>query len=215
MHIGHKVKQLRKQKSWTQAQLAEAAMISIRTVQRLESRGRASRETLLSIAGALDVDIQDLLPIQKEVIIKISRKSSSLDKMNSFLLHLESQLRNNARKFWIWSLVLAFPGIYFFLANVAYYYWGITFLSVPLQGIYNNPAYFYWFNQVSPFIFLGGLFISVLINVLLLIRGRFEIQPHGIHSRFIIFFWKPAWSLLLINLIILFGMVSYLVVENI
>lgn len=51
---------LRTARSWTQEALAAAADITVRTVQRVEAAMGASSETLLAIAGALDVDA-DLL----------------------------------------------------------------------------------------------------------------------------------------------------------
>jgi transcriptional regulator with XRE-family HTH domain len=58
--IGTNIRQLREEKPWTQEQLAQAAALDVRTVQRAE-RGRGmSAETLQAIAGALDVSIEDL-----------------------------------------------------------------------------------------------------------------------------------------------------------
>jgi transcriptional regulator with XRE-family HTH domain len=50
-----KLKKLREARGWSQEQLAAAAGISVRTVQRAERDGSASRETKLCLAAALDV----------------------------------------------------------------------------------------------------------------------------------------------------------------
>ena len=50
-----KLKKLREGRGWSQQQLAEAAGISVRTVQRAERDGVASRETKICLAAALDV----------------------------------------------------------------------------------------------------------------------------------------------------------------
>jgi transcriptional regulator with XRE-family HTH domain len=60
MHIGLKIKELRKLKLWTQAQLAEISGVSERTVRRLESTGTAESATLLSILNALDTNLEEL-----------------------------------------------------------------------------------------------------------------------------------------------------------
>ncbi len=58
--IAQNVSRLRERRSWTQEHLAAAAKISPRTVQRIEDGSPASAETLLALAAALDVTIEDL-----------------------------------------------------------------------------------------------------------------------------------------------------------
>lgn len=60
MHIGLKIKELRNLKLWTQAQLAEIAKVSERTVRRLESTGKAESATLLTVLKALDTNLEEL-----------------------------------------------------------------------------------------------------------------------------------------------------------
>ena len=60
MHTGQKIKELRKLKLWTQAELAERSKVSERTVRRLESSGTAESATLLSILDALGTNLSDL-----------------------------------------------------------------------------------------------------------------------------------------------------------
>ena len=57
-----KIRALREAKAWSQAHLAEAAGLSLRTVQRVEAEGSASAETRMAIAGALAVSVDDLNP---------------------------------------------------------------------------------------------------------------------------------------------------------
>lgn len=57
-----KLRRLREAKSWSQEHLASAAGLSSRTVQRVESDGSASAETMLALAGALGVNPGDLRP---------------------------------------------------------------------------------------------------------------------------------------------------------
>jgi len=54
------VKRLRAEKGWSQDELAIAADVSTRTVQRIESEGSGSVSTVKSIASALEVDMHNL-----------------------------------------------------------------------------------------------------------------------------------------------------------
>jgi len=59
--IGKRIRELREKKSWTQATLAEASKLSERTVRRIEAGGvHPSAETVLSLAGALDIGAIEL-----------------------------------------------------------------------------------------------------------------------------------------------------------
>jgi transcriptional regulator with XRE-family HTH domain len=58
--IGDRIRELREQRAWTQVHLADASGVSLRTIQRLERMHSCSSETLLSLAAALDVDVQCL-----------------------------------------------------------------------------------------------------------------------------------------------------------
>ena len=60
MHIGMKIKKLREQRLWTQAQLAEFAGISDRTIRRIEAGENAEKTTLLLVLDALDTNIDEL-----------------------------------------------------------------------------------------------------------------------------------------------------------
>lgn len=55
------VRRLREARHWSQEQLAAAAGLSLRTVQRVEAEGVASRETRVCLAAALDTDVGAIL----------------------------------------------------------------------------------------------------------------------------------------------------------
>lgn len=57
---GKKVQEFRKARAWTQEQLAAAAELETRTVQRVEADKTKNAETLQAIAGALDVPVEKL-----------------------------------------------------------------------------------------------------------------------------------------------------------
>ena len=54
------VKRLRTERSWSQEQLAEVAGVSLRTIQRVEADGSASRETRTALAAVFEVEVRDL-----------------------------------------------------------------------------------------------------------------------------------------------------------
>ena len=58
---GNRIRTLRLERGWPQEQLANIADLSPRTIQRVESGGNASFETLRSIACAFEVDAKELL----------------------------------------------------------------------------------------------------------------------------------------------------------
>ena len=51
---------LREEKAWSQEELAIAAGLSLRTIQRIEKSGKASLHSKKGLASALGIDIQDL-----------------------------------------------------------------------------------------------------------------------------------------------------------
>jgi transcriptional regulator with XRE-family HTH domain len=55
------LKKLREDRAWSQEHLAKAAGISLRTVQRIESEGKASAESRMAIASALNVNASELV----------------------------------------------------------------------------------------------------------------------------------------------------------
>jgi transcriptional regulator with XRE-family HTH domain len=50
----------RKQKSWSQEELAIASGLNLRTIQRVESEASASLQSKKALASALDLDVHDL-----------------------------------------------------------------------------------------------------------------------------------------------------------
>ncbi|MDO3386574.1 helix-turn-helix transcriptional regulator [Gilvimarinus sp. SDUM040013] len=53
---------LRNQRAWSQQHLADTAGISLRTVQRIENKGVASKESALALAAAFDLTAAELMP---------------------------------------------------------------------------------------------------------------------------------------------------------
>jgi transcriptional regulator with XRE-family HTH domain len=56
------VAELRRERSWSQDELAIAAGLNLRTVQRIENVGTASLQSIKSIAAALEAEFEDFIP---------------------------------------------------------------------------------------------------------------------------------------------------------
>jgi len=54
------VRRLRTERGWSQDQLATASGVSLRTIQRVEAEGSASRETRVSLAATFNVPLAEL-----------------------------------------------------------------------------------------------------------------------------------------------------------
>jgi transcriptional regulator with XRE-family HTH domain len=59
----------RKQRSWSQEELATAAGLNLRTVQRIEADGVASLQSSKALASAFDVEVSEL-SLQKERVMR-------------------------------------------------------------------------------------------------------------------------------------------------
>ena len=70
-----KVIGLRKQRSWSQDELATAAGLNLRTIQRIENEGTASLQSLKAIASALEADLENLRVTPEEQMNKFEYKT--------------------------------------------------------------------------------------------------------------------------------------------
>lgn len=59
------IRHYRQTKGWTQQHLADAASLSLRTVQRAEREGTTAKESAMAICSALMIDITELSVIPK------------------------------------------------------------------------------------------------------------------------------------------------------
>lgn len=60
------VKKLRINKPWSQEQLSDASGLNLRTIQRLESTGKASIESIQALANAFEIDPHELTVAEKD-----------------------------------------------------------------------------------------------------------------------------------------------------
>lgn len=84
------VKQLRSGKSWSQEELAIAAGLNLRTVQRIEKEATASLQTKKALASAFGVAIKDLHYVESPVMQKHEYKTLDIEWKQGFLAGLKS-----------------------------------------------------------------------------------------------------------------------------
>lgn len=63
------IKALRKQRAWSQDELAAASGISLRTIQRIENSGNSSLESKKALAAVFEIDVA-ALEIDEEAIVR-------------------------------------------------------------------------------------------------------------------------------------------------
>lgn len=68
-----KLKELRRENGWSQEVLAKATGLSVRTIQRIESDGRASAESTLAISSVFNSSPQSLMALSKDIQVNWTR----------------------------------------------------------------------------------------------------------------------------------------------
>lgn len=152
--IGDRIRSLREARAWTQAHLAEAAGVSLRTVQRLESVHSCSPETLLALAAALDVDVRTLA---EERAVPARPWPGPTP-------------RRAAR----WGAVLALPCALFVAVNLLKYGLGMGLPYDALAAVGRAAGLVTAFDYASPMLLLGGPATAILVNLRALVRLRLQ-----------------------------------------
>lgn len=158
------IKKLRLERSFSQEQLAEAAHLSLRTIQRVEAGHRVSYSSLRALAAIFNINV-DLLErelyamnttkseyIEKPLWVRLVLNLPSLSRLRSSnLLKHEANLVAYALFAYISS---------FIVPNVESIYWGITTVDL---------LYFSAFS---------ALFVAYLASVTPRLRNKFS-KPAG------------------------------------
>jgi transcriptional regulator with XRE-family HTH domain len=164
LKLAEQIKELRTSRAWSQAQLADIASVHIRTIQRLETSGQCSHETLLAVAAAFDIDVRELVVLTKQNIL-FKNYSADEGLAFSFLNRTFRMHRLTSRKITLLSIILMSPALFFITASIAKYNLGIDFLFEPWSWLFSYKEFMPVFNNVLPLLFSGGLTITVLINL--------------------------------------------------
>jgi transcriptional regulator with XRE-family HTH domain len=159
---GKRVRALREAKAWSQAHLAQASCVNIRTIQRLEAGESAAPETLLAIASALEVTVQQLNGRH----VDGTDIASALGTEN----WIESPTAHTI------AALLAIPCLIFVALNVLKFGlgWGAPYDSFASLG--GRFMSFDTFNKVSPFVFLGGAGLAIAMSVASQMQPRWTLE---------------------------------------
>ena len=82
--------ELRRSKYWSQDELAVAAGLNLRTVQRIESDGSASLQSKKALASAFNIEAGDLDYVERPTIMKYEYKIISFDVKGLFSRKISS-----------------------------------------------------------------------------------------------------------------------------
>jgi transcriptional regulator with XRE-family HTH domain len=203
--LAEKVKALRLQKAWSQAQLSEIASLSIRTIQRIELDGRCSQESLLALASAFEIDVKEFTSLIRE----------SLEKYSFYIFGLKISaewLKPNTAL--ILSMLLIFPACYFISSAILKYIFEFPYLFDPLLIFYSSKEILWWFNIISPAVFLFGLGSSIILNLFVMFSIRIWKDNSKIKSDII---FTPKFANLFIagvSFIFLTMLFAYIIGEN-
>jgi transcriptional regulator with XRE-family HTH domain len=150
--IGDRIRGLREQRAWTQAHLADASGVSLRTIQRLEKLHSCSSETLLALAAALNVDVRELTGDRGEA------------------------LRDPAARHPLFgpaALLLTVPGVLFVTVNLLKFAagWAAPFDLIAAVG---RRTPMLATICLSPLVILGGPVLALALVAAALLRPRIE-----------------------------------------
>jgi len=205
--LAEKIKKLRTEKAWSQAHLAEVASLSIRTVQRVELDGKCSQESLLAIASAFDIDVKELTALLIKQLNANAKFSFSVLGYDINFGWLKS------RTAFIAGLFLLFPAFYFITASVLKHNFGIEFLFNPLEIFYSSPEVLKYFNILSPVIFLSGLIVAIVINILTMFSIKLWKEKNVIQSELSFSPQGLNLTITFVSVTSLMVMIIYVIVE--
>ncbi len=136
---GH-VRQLRQDRVWSQDQLAGAAGLSLRTVQRVENGFACSPDTVQALASAFDVE------------------PASLSVLAPKGLHAATWLGIGATPAALIGVGFCLPAAFFIATNIAFYEFNLAWAEPLLPQGFANGLF------AHPLILLGGPVIAIVLN---------------------------------------------------
>jgi transcriptional regulator with XRE-family HTH domain len=212
-HLARALKRERRQRSWSQAQLAEAAGVSLRTIQRVEMTGHCAPETLLSIAAALDVEVGQftsfvLEPARAAPDEGLGAKRDRGASERSVLAFHSIAALLKAQHLRLVSLFTVLPALYFAAANVLKEF-GVEGLYRPIEVLLADPERLEVFNAVSPPFFLGSLLFALVLNLLAIVELDVRTSDEGLSSRIIVRRNASSLAVITTALVVLGILVGY------
>ena len=139
-----KIRRWREERHWSQEHLAELAGLGLRTVQRIENGEQASRESMMALAAAYNVDVMALtLDARAQAADMVAEKNAraSAALRLSFGIHLASFVLGMVIFAGIsigegWPVML-WPAIWWTVGLVGH---GVTVVIVELVARFQNEA---------------------------------------------------------------------------
>lgn len=194
--LAGRVISLRRRKSWSQAQLSEAAGLSLRTVQRVEQGGRCAPETLLALAATLAVDVKELTVL--------TARTPRFRLWGGYGVAWATPSRAA-----IIGAVLAAPSLLFVVSNVAVYELGIEEAEMlfPVGSLGEVLSH--------PVVLLGALVLGLILNMTAVLQFRARADRRQVAVDRIAIRLRPANIALVILTLGLLGVLfGYAVLEN-
>ncbi|AUD78436.1 hypothetical protein CW740_03885 [Kangiella profundi] len=131
------VKQLRTEKHWSQQQLSDACGLNLRTIQRLESSGKASIESIRALASVFEVSPDDLI-LTDNGESKINESPLSIFAATKYCLLNYANFEGKASRaeyWWFFLFVLLIAAVSLVLHEKLYLVIGIlTFMPLVAAG---------------------------------------------------------------------------------
>ena len=152
-----KVKQLRAERGWSQEQLSELCGLNLRTIQRVETRGSASPETIKALAAVFAVSVDSLQrPVANTPRSAAASVLSTLKNFDDFQSH------SGRYEFWwffvFFVLLLALAEtLHIMLASIVAITLLVPFLAVSTRRLRDAGQSIWW--QWMYLVPIGGLLV--------------------------------------------------------
>lgn len=197
--IGNRVKELRNRRGWTQIHLAEAAEISLRTIQRMEALHSHSAETLLAVAAAFGVDARDLTapslatsPEQRPLWPAVEPRTAGL-----------------------LALVLGAPAAIFVALNLLKFGGGYGSPFDTLAAVGSVLGSTALFDRAGPLLMMAAPLIALALVIAACVRPYGCVEGHSVTLTGVELRWDLiAFTAGLMTLTTLAALVAYAILEN-
>ncbi|RRO15896.1 helix-turn-helix domain-containing protein [Flavobacteriaceae bacterium 14752] len=169
-NIGQKIKSIRKQKGFSQEELADRAKVNLRTIQRIENVESEPRgKTLQLICKVLEVNIEDILDYGKQtdrnflVIFHLSVLSCLVIPIGNIILPLILWMNKKDK-------IIGLHSIGANLLNFQIVWTVVSFSSIITFALfkimhYGNYEYFF-------FIFIGLYVVNIVLPIIFAVKAN-------------------------------------------
>jgi DNA-binding XRE family transcriptional regulator len=183
------IRQARTARAWPQDQLAEAAGVSLRTVQRVERGAPCAKETLQALAAALGLEAGVLVaaaPVEREGrVLGLSPTAV----------------------FWV-GLALCAPTLLFVVTNAGYYMFDQAWFAPVLP----ERLFGRWFDNIV--VYLGLPLVAFALSAAQLFGVRWRQAPGSVLIECVVLRWRPAHMAVAAMAGVLFTIVAIIVARD-